>query len=205
MNILTDTLPDTITIGKRKCRIETDFRPCLKTIMACEDDTLTRHEKAQVILTNLFPTNNFFSDPESALEKAQWFLDGGRTSAESSDTDTAEAPMRLYSFTKDANFIYAAFRQTHGIDLSTIKMHWWVFLALFLDLGSETTFCQLIALRKRIKSGKASKEERAYANEIKDILDLEEPDVRTLSEREAEAEFMDALKEARNKQQRGTE
>ncbi len=195
MSILTDQPPDTVFIGGKKCRIETDFRPCLRTIMACEDGTLTRHEKSQIILINLFPNGDFFSDPESALEQAKWFLDGGRTGAESSQT--AETPMRLYSFTKDASFIYSAFRQTHGIDLSTEDMHWWKFLALFLDLGSETTFCQLVSLRKRLKTGRASKDEREHANEIKDIIYLDEPDIRSLDEREAEAEFMRLLEKAK--------
>jgi hypothetical protein len=199
MNILTDELPKTVLVGNRTCRIETDFRPCLRTIIACEDDALTKHEKAQIILTNLFRNNDFFSDPESALEQAQWFLDGGR-SGDAESERSEENQIRLYSFTKDANFIYAAFRQTHGLDLQTADLHWWQFLALFLDLGSDTTFCQLVALRKRVKTGKASKEERTCANEIKDIFDIEEPDLRSLEEREAEELFMNALKEAKSKQ-----
>jgi len=109
--------------------------------------------------------------------------------------------MRLYSFNKDAPFIMAAFKQTHGIDLDTANMHWWKFMTLFMDMGSDTTFSNLVSLRKRVKTGKASKEERAMAREIADIFDLPEIDNRTLEERELDNEFVERFK--RGKESRG--
>jgi hypothetical protein len=154
--------------------------------MACEDASLTGYEKALVILANLFP--EIPDDIDSALEKAQWFLDGGERQQE-----TEERHPRVYAFTKDANFIFAAFRQTHGIDLQIENLHWWKFIALFMDVGGETTFSQLTALRKRVKTGKATKEERAAAKELGDVFDIEDAETRTLEDLEAEEEFMKAL------------
>ena len=134
------------------------------------------------------------SDTYQAFEKANWFLNGGMVNEEESDSP------RVYSFAKDANFIFAAFRQTHGIDLQTTDLHWWKFLALFMDLGQDTTFCQLISLRKRIKTGKASKEEQAAAREMGEVFDLPDVDKRTLDEKEMEAEFLRKVEQAqRNK------
>jgi len=59
-----------------------------------------------------------------------------------------------------------------------------------MDLGSETSFCQLVGLRKRLKTGKASKEEREQALEMGDLIEVQEPDTRTPEEREREEEFM---------------
>jgi hypothetical protein len=101
-----------------------------------------------------------------------------------------EPGLRLYSFSKDADFIFAAFRQTHGIDLQKVDLHWWEFLALFMDLGADTTFCQLVNLRKRVKTGKATKEEKQAARDMGDAFDIPEADTRTLDEKEAEAEFL---------------
>ena len=116
-------------------------------------------------------SNLYYEIPENTLqatEKASWFLNGG-----SKETSTNNG-LRLYSFQKDANFIFAAFRQTHGIDLQTTQLHWWEFLALFMDLGQDTTFCQLTALRKRVKSGKATKEEKQAAKSMGDMFVIEE-------------------------------
>lgn len=125
------------------------------------------------------------NDARAALEQANLFLNGGKVS-----DDEGESGPRLYSFSKDANFIFSAFRQTHGIDLEVTDLHWWKFLALFMDLGSETTFCNLIGLRKRIKNGTATKDERQIAREMGQIFEVPEPDTRTLEEKEKEAEFL---------------
>ena len=184
MNILTDTLPESVVIGGKDFAIRTDFRACLKTIMAFEDNELTPQEKASILLSNLYI--DLPSDTEQAMQQANLFLNGGKES-ESNDNDYQ---VRVYSFSKDASFIFAAFRQTHGIDLQKVSLHWWEFLSLFMDLGSETTFCQLTSLRKRLKTGKATKEERQAAREMGELIDVPEMDDRTLAEKEAEAEFL---------------
>lgn len=183
MNILTDTLPESVVIGDKNFEIRTDFLVCLKTIMAFEDPELTPQEKTTILLSNLYSVMP--DDAEQAMVQANWFLNGGKVGS-----NDGESSPRVYSFSKDANFIFAAFRQTHGVDLQKADLHWWEFLSLFMDLGSETTFCQLTSLRKRLKTGKATKEERQAAREMGDILDVPEMDDRTLAEKEAEAEFL---------------
>lgn len=136
------------------------------------------------MLTTLFP--EIPPDTERALIQALNFLNGGKDEKE----DEGECSPRVYSFSKDADLIFAAFRQTHGIDLETTQMHWWKFLALFMDLGSETAFCNLVSLRKRVKTGKATKEERQVAREMGNVFDVQEIDTRSLEEKEQEAEFM---------------
>ena len=106
--------------------------------------------------------------------------------------------MRLYSFSKDAPLIYSAFRQTHGVDLEREDLHWWKFIALFMDLSGDTAFGNLINLRRRIKTGKATKEERQAAREIGDLLEVPEVDMRTIEEREAEEAFMQRVRKAKN-------
>jgi hypothetical protein len=182
-SILIDTLPEYITVQGDIYQINADFRTCLKIIMAFEDNELTPQEKQIILINNLYRETP--PDIGEALRQANIFLNGGEVQEE-----TEETPFRLYSFTKDARFIYSAFRQTHGIDLTESDLHWWQFLSLFMDLGAETTFTQLIGLRKRIKTGKASKEERQAAREMGEAFEVPEIDRRTLEEKEAEAEFM---------------
>lgn len=182
MNILTDALPELIEIDGIEWTLSTDFRVCLRIILAFEDDELTGQEKQMVMLQNLYP--KMPDNLDVAAAQAMKFLNGGETRA------IEDAPLRLYSFAKDANLIFAAFRQTHGVDLEREDMHWWKFLALFMDLGAETTFCNLVALRKRLKTGKATKEERQVAQEMGDMVEVPEPDTRTPEQKQQEDEFM---------------
>lgn len=186
MNILVDKLPKALVIGGAEYPINSDFRPCLSTILAFEDPELVDVEKQQVMLSNLYV--EMPEDMPNAQEQAVWFLNGGR--------ESPDEPMgvRLYSFDKDANLIFAAFRQTHGVDLQSIEyLHWWEFMSLFMDLGQNTTFCSLTSLRKRVKTGKATKEEKAMARELKEVFDLPEVDDRTFEEKEAERAFLEAI------------
>ena len=186
-SILTDRLPTSIEVNGKKYPINSDFRYQLKTMMAFEDETLTGFEKQQIMLANLY--RKMPNDISEASKKASLFFNGGKVYA-----DSDEPAMRLYLFSKDANYIFAAFKQTHGIDLQIAKLHWWKFLAYFMDLGSDTTFCALVGMRKRVKTGKATKEEMQAAREMGDIFDIPDIDNRTLEEREREEEFFRLLK-----------
>lgn len=188
MNILIEILPTAVEVDGVEYSINTDFRTCIRIILAFEDDELTGYEKQLIMLQNLY--SRIPDNVDAAIEQALKFINGGRLD-ETPDTP----PLRLYSFSQDAKFIFAAFRQTHGIDLETMEMHWWKFLALFADLGADTTFCNLVSLRKRLKMGKATKEEQESAREIADVINLPEPDTRTMEEREQEAEFMRLVEE----------
>ena len=193
MNLLVDILPTEIIINGGEYAVNSDFRSCLKIILACEDNELTPQEKQIVLLSNLYET--LPQDIPQAIEQAYIFLNGGKPHEE--DTQ----PYRLYSFDRDASFIFAAFKQTHGIDLTKDDLHWWSFLALFMDLGQDTTFCQLVGLRKRVKNGTATKEEKQAAQEMGALFDVPEIDTHTLEEKEMAAEFERKVEEARLKRE----
>ena len=194
MNLLIEELPEAVEIDGIEYPINTDFRACLRVISAYEDNDLTAYEKHAILLANLYPKPPH--DMAKAIEQAIKFLNGGSTT----NDDEIGAALRLYSFKQDAGLIFAAFKQTHGIDLlDTEYLHWWKFLALFSDLGTETTFCNLVSLRKRVKTGKASKEERAAARELGERFDVPEIDNRTPDEKEQEAEFMRLIKQSKRK------
>ena len=188
MNLLVDRPPEVVEVEGVEHKLNTDFRACLRVILAYEDNELTAAEKQMIMLDNLFP--QIPPGVTAALTAASTFLNGPNPPAK----DDEDAGPRLYSFGHDANLIFSAFRQTHGIDLETADLHWWKFLALFMDLGQDTTFCQLVALRKRVKTGKASKEERTAAREMGEAFKVPEVDNHSLEEREAARAFFAAAK-----------
>jgi hypothetical protein len=149
--------------------------------MAFEDPDLTNYEKQVVLLSNLFL--EVPEDVKGALEVAAVFMNGGDIVQ-----DPGENP-RVYSFEKDAKYIYSAFMQTHRIDMQKVDLHWYEFLALFMDLGEDTAFSQIRSLRYRVKTGKATKKELSAYREAGDVMVIEE-DAETMEEREANERFL---------------
>jgi hypothetical protein len=184
--------------------LNTDFRAALGGLLAFEDPELTASEKQGVLLSNLFPEVDFGELTPAELielqERVNWYLNAGQPESE----DHAADGPRVYSFGKDGALIFAAFRQTHGIDLQGAELHWWSFLALFMDLGNETAFNQLVSLRKRVKTGKATKEERQAASELGARFDLEELDERTPDERMQDDEFDRLVEKGRRKREQAS-
>lgn len=117
MNILVEQLPSAIEIDGQEWPINTDFRACLRVIMAFEDVELTTQEKQVVLLENLYPS--LPSNVPEAFRLGIKFLNNGEEVEEA--TSEINPALRLYSFSQDANFIFSAFRQTHGIDLETAE------------------------------------------------------------------------------------
>lgn len=177
MNVLVDTFPQTLEIDGVEYAINSDYRYSLSAILAFEDDDLTNYEKVSVLLQNIF-ADTVPEDVEQALDKCQYFLNAGQESKSESNE------RRLYSFSKDAGLIYAAFQATHGINLSDTDLHWWRFLNLFMDLGQDTTFCQLVSLRKRYYAGKTNKEENRAIRGMWEIFDIPDNTIMSLEDRE---------------------
>ena len=158
MNALLDKFPTKTEIDGIVYELNTDYRNCLNIILAFEDKELNDYEKTEVMLELLYGKDNIPINIELAMQKAILFLDCGEIKQEGSNSVPEQ---RLYSFTKDAKYIYSAIKQTHRIDLENIEyLHWWKFVYLFLDLNKECFFSQMIYLRSQRKKNKLSKEEK---------------------------------------------
>lgn len=198
MNNLIDKFPTKALIDGKVYELNTDFRNCLKIILAFEDDELLDFEKAEIMLRNLYG-ENIPKNTDEAIRKAIYFLDCGEEDEEKK-VGTSNST-RLYSFTKDAKYIYSAIKQTHGIDLESIEyLHWWKFVYLFLDLNPECFFCKIIDLRNKKKKGKLSKEEKRLYIQLYDILELNNKPKFTEEEQKEIDEFMELLKQAESKE-----
>lgn len=171
MSYLLDRFPEAVRIGGEVYPLNTDFRVGIRIMTAFEDPALTDFEK-QVVMCGLLyqkmPTNF-----DLACAAAVKFLDCGEAS-ETREEDAPQKP-RVYSFTKDAKYIYSAVLQTHGVDLQTVDgLHWWKFCAMFYDLREDCAFQNMVSLRRRNSKGKLTKEEKQVWYEMHDVLSLEE-------------------------------
>lgn len=184
MNVLTDKFPTKINVNNKVLRINSDFRNCIKIIEAFEDDDLFDEEKYLILIRRLYIDEVKEEDLEQAIIKGIKFLDLGEE-----NENNEENVKRLYSFSKDDSYIYTGIRQSHNIDLNSIEyLHWWNFVYLFLDIGQDCMFNQLVYYRKRKNEGKLTKDEKKVYISMRKILDLDYEE-----ENEEDDEFMRQL------------
>lgn len=78
------------------------------------------------------------------------------------------APKRFFSYTKDAEAIYASFIYDYGIDLTECPgMRWEKFQALFSNLSSDSPFMRIVQIRQRDTS-------KLEGDELSNVLDAQQ-------------------------------
>ena len=84
---------------------------------------------------------------------------------------------RLVDYDIDQWRIYADFRQIYGIDLSLDDMHWWMFNGLLWNMPyKQSSFQQVIEIRRKKITSKMGKEERQAIKEAQEMYALEQPE-----------------------------
>ena len=180
MNALLNKFPTKIRIDNIDYEINSDYRNCLKIILAFEDDELTVEEQYYIMLSLLY--KKMPENIELAIEKAILFLNCGK------EYEVSES-RRTYSFSKDSEYIYSAMNQTHNIDLESIEyLHWWKFVFLFMDVDKDCTFSYITSLRYKKNNGKLDSYDKKIWIEMREIVDLDYS-----IEDEEESEFMKLL------------
>ena len=169
MNILTSSLPTKIRVNDNIYDINYDYKTVINILLAFEDEELTIEEKNYIMINNLYKDEIRQEDYITACEKAIKFIDCGND-----EEDEHKSNYRIYSFEKDASYIFTGISMTHHIDLEIKSdLHWWKFVSLFMDMSPDCMFGQLVYYRKRKAEGKLTKEEKKQYEKIKDIVDLE--------------------------------
>lgn len=193
MNILTDKLPKKIRVNNKIYDINYDYKTIINIILAFEDKELTNSEQIYIMLKNLYKEEIPYKDMDEAIKKGIKFIDGGNEINSEKDLKYK----RTYSFKKDGNYIFSGINQTHHINLSeNEKLHWWVFLSLFMDMSADCTFGELVYYRKRKNENKLTKEEKEQYKKIKKLVDLDEKDEIST---QARKEFLDKYRELNKK------
>lgn len=198
MNVLINKFPTKIKLNNDILEINTEFRDCLNIIIMFEDENLTKYEKIELMLRLLYKDTSKINQDniEEAIKKAVLFLDGGDTSDSNENESVDSLSQRVYSFGKDAKYIYSAIKKTHNIDLESIEyLHWWKFIYYFLDLDENCFFSQMVNLRNKKNKGKLTKEERVVYAQLEDILELDKRENYTEEEQQAIDKFMKGLGE----------
>jgi hypothetical protein len=159
MNLLLEELPTTFG-GKR---FNSDFRAALKFFEVFESE-IPDDEKAAKIAALFFPEGVPNEDPWPFMET---FLSGGEKRG-------GEGKW-CFDFSIDSGRIFVSFFQAYGIDLTTAKLHWYVFLELFRGLPDDTIMQKTIELRLKEPDKNDSAEYRQKLRRAQDAVRLDTP------------------------------
>lgn len=91
----------------------------------------------------------------------------------------SEEDEKVFDFMQDAEYIYASFMHTYGIDLfeQQGKLHWKKFKALLNGLSEDSIFSRVVGIRTaELPSGKGMQKERERLRKLKQKFALEEDD-----------------------------
>lgn len=165
-NVLYDELPE----SWNGYQINWWFQIGIQIYLASEDCELTDQEKTEIIVDLLFPEE--IPSAEEIDECINWFLNGWSHDR----TLRKKQKKKLIDFNKDQWRIYADFRQVYGINLNEAEdLHWWEFMGMLWNMPyKQSTFLQVIEIRKKRIKAKMFKEEREAIKEAQYIYGLED-------------------------------
>ncbi len=166
MSILTTPLDDCIMIGDKGYKLKTDFRIWIELERIMQDKSITPDDKIVRIY------DLCFEEPPPygvALDAVMEFYTGS--------TQEKSNGKKLLSFEKDGDYIYSAFYAQYGIDLTTAKLHWHRFKALFAGLNSEHMIVKIMQIRGMDISKIKDQTQKAHYRRLKRLYRIENPDM----------------------------
>lgn len=175
MNLLIDSLPEAVSINGAEYAIRSDFRTGIRFELLIQDDEKPEAEKLLESLLLFYP--EIPDDIHGAVDRMLWFYRCGKEDedqkAEEAKEEAPDSDLKAdYSFKHDAAYIYAAFLEAYGIDLTKTELHWWTFRALFLGLPEECAFQKIRGYRSLKISSKMSKEQKEFYRKMKRLFAL---------------------------------
>lgn len=188
-NLLVNSLPETVMVDGREFFIETDFRAGIQFEFILMDKTLSNKEKFQKVMELYYPSGAPLNK-EVAFKRVIEFYsckkgknDGNSTEKEEENQqeESTKVKKRCYDFRYDGDYIYSAFLQQYKLDLTTEKLHWWKFMALFRSLTEDTLMVQIMGYRGADTGKIKNKAERERIAKLKEVYAL--PDEMTNEEK----------------------
>lgn len=171
ISIYDNDLPDTITVDGADYLIRTDFREWIKFELLMLDPDIPPGIKSELIKDIVFQES-----PPQDYDSGGFILWFYRCGKDSQSTSKGSRSIKkaghIYSFEYDDLYIYAAFWEQYGIDLSSIPyMHWWRFKALFLGLH-DTKFNSIMEYRSTEITSSMSQERKKQIKIMQDLYRL---------------------------------
>lgn len=194
MNLLMDAPPTHVKVANEKIPIKTDYRIGIRFELLMSDPMISDVDKLKRAF-GLFYGKHFFRTEQldEAVDAILWFYTCGKDIDDlKTKKDSKKAPSganRVYDYAYDADYIYAAFLQQYGTDLTQNRIHWWKFKAMFKALTDKTEFVKIMGYRSIKINSNMTKSQKEFYQEMKRIHALPLPK----SERQKLAAIEEAL------------
>ena len=179
---LTDRLPETITVRKKRYKLKPDFRNVLLMMETLDSDEIIPEARTYRALLHVVRR-----PPKDDALCAEIMAEFRRVMMP--ETTGKTEGKRLTSFEQDADLIRGAFRQNYGIDLFRENLHWIEFSCLLACLPEGSRYTEIIGIRAKPmpKPTKYNAEERRSLAKAKAACALK------ISEKEREQHLQDSL------------
>lgn len=163
MNMLINTVPESLTIAGTKYEINTDFRVWLKFEMLLSDEVegskATLLDIKKLIFMSKIPSDRA---DEETTEQILWFYRCGKPEQKGSGSSK-----KIFDYDYDDGYICAAFMEQYHIDLNKANLHWWKFHALMLSLSENTEFVKIMGYRAIEINSKMTAAQKAFYQKMK--------------------------------------
>lgn len=163
MNMLTDSVPESLIISGTEYEINTDFRVWLKFEMLLsdevEDSKTTLLDIKKLIFKSKIPPER---DDEETTEQILWFYRCGKP-----DQKGGGSSKKIFDYDYDDGYICAAFMEQYHIDPNKANLHWWKFHALMLSLSENTEFVKIMGYRAIEINSKMTAAQKAFYQKMK--------------------------------------
>lgn len=195
VDFITEVLPKSVLISGKDYPVRWDFRPWME-FESVRYRSKTDEEIIIRMLQKCYP--QIPADINEAVDKMLWFYRCGETAEKEEKIQryqrrTSKEP--AFSFSQDSPYIYSAFREQYGIDLTEVQeLHWWKFMALFESLGEDTKMSKIMYYRKASTTG-MSKNQRAFVNDMKRLYRIKREPGKKMSLHERNQEWRDYVQQ----------
>lgn len=158
-----DSLPEELEIRGKKYKIDTDFRTWIKFQSIFNSDKSDEQKTAD--LFGFLQTQGLPFFEESVKAVLQFFEGGSANQGNKSNKIS-------YDFDIDGALIFSAFLTQYATDLTTDKIHWWKFKAMFSSLDDNHMISKIMWARTTDIKG-MSKETKQYIKKLKETYPLQ--------------------------------
>ena len=169
------TLPKTVEIDGKPYEIRYDFRVIIEILIMLNDPDLSNADKAEALLTMFYVDPDDITDVRAAVNEAYKFIDGN------SSRKPQKGP-RLTDWEQDFDYIIAPVNRVLGYETRAVEydpeantggLHWWTFLAAYMEIGGDCLFSQIVSIRdKKARGKKLEKHEREWWRRNIDLVDI---------------------------------
>ena len=154
------TPPRSILVDGVEYPVNTDFRVWVRFQGILLSDNTNKEKSGKVC--ELMEEMGLPKTKES-LDAMLQFYAGASTENQTGSGGNVQA----YDFEKDSEYIFSAFLDSYGIDLTTECLHWWRLKALFKSLPENCQMCKIMMYRT-IDLKKVPKEQRKFYRDMKE-------------------------------------